>query len=528
MGTLRTLVLGDPVVALDRAATIEDGAVIVTGTTIEAVGSREELAARGPFDRVIGGPEHIVMPGLVNGHFHSELSVGPGHYQYVFEQANVHVHGGYGPALERDLYLIAQHSIAAMIRGGQTAAVDMYYGRPSLPRFGTEPVLQAYADSGFRVAFGLVARDQHIYAHESDECFLERLPPALAAEVRASPMGYAWPLDEVFATYDHLARTWDGYDGRIRTVLAPDWTPACSDELYLRCRRLADDYGTGITSHVLETRAEMHFSHDHYGMSAVERLHRLGVLGPDMVCAHFVWVTDEELRIFADSGAVASNNPGSNLRLSAGIARTRDIMASGGRVAFGTDGISFNDDEDMFAELRLASYLYRDPRDFEHVRADSATLLRAAGENGARAVRHDDRIGRLAPGLLADLLVLDRTRITAPAGRYDATPFLDVLVDRAQRHDLRTVMINGQVVMDDGVLTTIDEAALATELESALRSRVYRPDARTRRHQELGHLVSGVLPDIYRDPYARDVVGGTLFNARAVPGRAFAPDVTGG
>ncbi len=510
---MQTLVLGDPVVSLGDDDLIADGAVLVVDGVIDAVGPRAELEGRGPFDRVIGGPGSLVMPGLINCHYHSELSVGPGHYQYIFEQANVHVHGGYGPALERDLYLIAQHSIASMIKGGQTAAVDMYYGRPSVPHFGTEPVLQAYADSGFRVAFGLVSRDQHVYAHEDDDCFLSRLPADLAAEVKASPMGYAWPLDDVFATYAHLARRWDGYEGRIRTVLAPDWTPACSDELYQRCRRVADEYGTGITSHVLETRAEMHFSHQKYGVSALERLNRLGVLGPDMVCAHFVWVTDGELAIFADSGAVASHNPGSNLRLSAGIARVRDIMAAGGRVAFGTDGISFNDDEDMFTELRLASYLYRDPRDFTHVRANSATLLRAAGDNGSRAIRQEGRVGRLVPGMQADLLVLDSNRITAPNGRYDNTPFLDVLVDRAQKQDLRTVMINGQIVMEDGVLTTIDEQALEAELLEALRTRVYRPGGETRRHQELGFLVGGVLPEIYRDAYEQSLRPAVVYNA---------------
>lgn len=510
---MRTLVLGDQVVSLGDEDVISDGAVVVVDDVIESVGTREDLAGRGSFDRVIGGAGHLVMPGLINCHYHSELSVGPGHYQYIFEQANVHVHGGYGPALERDLYLIAQHSIAAMIKGGQTAAVDMYYGRPSVPHFGTEPVLQAYADSGFRVAFGLVSRDQHIYAHEEDDCFLRRLPPALAAEVKASPMGYAWPLDDVFATYAHLARRWDGHDGRIRTVVAPDWTPACSDALYQRCRRTADEYGTGITSHVLETRSEMHFSHQKYGVSALERLDRLGVLGPDMVCAHFVWVTDEDLSIFADSGAVASNNPGSNLRLSAGIARVRDIMATGGRVAFGTDGISFNDDEDMFTELRLASYLCRDPREFTHVRVDSADLLRSAGDNGARAIRQEGKVGRLVPGMHADLLVLESGRITAPQGRYDTTPFLDLLVDRAQRQDLRTVMINGQIVMEDGKLTTIDEQALEAELPEALNTRVYQPDDTTRRHQELGFLVEGVLPDIYRDAYEQPLQPAVIFNA---------------
>src|SRR5206468_11126130 len=90
------------------------------------------------------------------------------------------------------------------IKGGQTGTVDMYYGRPSLPDFGCEPALRAYQDAGLRTAFGLVSRDQNIYAHEPDERFLARLPAELAAEVRASPMGYAWPVDQVMASFERL------------------------------------------------------------------------------------------------------------------------------------------------------------------------------------------------------------------------------------------------------------------------------------------------------------------------------------
>src|SRR5262249_55441494 len=153
-------------------------------------------------------------------------------------------------------------------------------------------------------------------------------------------IGYAWPVEQVFSTYDRLVRKWDGRDGRIRVIVAPDWTPACSDELYRANRRLADEYATGLTTHVLETRSEMQYNFENHGRCAMSRLAKLGVLGEDATLAHFVWATDEDIELLVASGAVASNNPGSNLRLSTGICRARDIIERGGWLAVGTDGIS--------------------------------------------------------------------------------------------------------------------------------------------------------------------------------------------
>ena len=175
---MRTLVRGGTVAALGQVGVVDDGAVIVEGRRITAVGRREELEHRGPFDAVLGGPDTLVMPGFINCHYHSELAAGPGHYQDIFERANLYVHTGYGPAEERDLYLTTQLGLAKAIRGGQTAAVDMYYGRPSMPHFGTEAALQAYRDAGFRVAFGLVSRDQNIYAHEPTSSSWPVSPPS--------------------------------------------------------------------------------------------------------------------------------------------------------------------------------------------------------------------------------------------------------------------------------------------------------------------------------------------------------------
>jgi 5-methylthioadenosine/S-adenosylhomocysteine deaminase len=514
----RYLVLGDPVVCLGAQALIPDGALVVQDATIVAAGPRAQLEAMGPFDRVLGSGGHFVLPGFVNCHYHSELAIGPGLYQHIFEKANVHIQGGVGPIDEQDLYYGILWGLVTAIRGGQTATVDMYYGRPSLPDFGCEPALRAYADAGMRTAFGLVSRDQNSYAHESDERFLSRLPGGLADEVRRSPMGYAWPVDEVMASFERLSASWHGHDDRIAIVTAPDWTPACSDELYQRCRRAADEHRTQLITHVLETRAEMLFNLQAYGKTAVRRLADLGVLTPATVLEHFVWVTDDELPIFADSGAVASNNPGSNLRLSTGICRARDIMDAGGRIAFGTDGISFSDTDDFFTELRLASYLQRLPRDFDVGRLDSERVLRAAAGNGARALGMEDKLGSLEPGRYADLLIVSKERIFFPPGRYDGEPFLDVVIDRAEAADIDTVMAHGRVLMDGGRITVVDEAQVKERFAEAMAQRVYQPSAEVRRWAELGTLVEPYLPGFYRPWYSTPVEPAYVYNPRRPPG----------
>lgn len=513
----RYLVLGDPVVSLGAAALIDDGALIVDGSDIVEVGPRRELEAHGPFERVLGSADHFVMPGFVNCHYHSELAIGPGLYQHIFERANVHIQGSTGPIDEEDLYTGVLWGLVSAIRGGQTATVDMYYGRPSLPDFGCPPALRAYSDSGMRTAFGLVSRDQNTYVHEPDEQFLARLPADLAAEVRDSPMGYAWRVDDVMTSFERLFNDWHGHDGRIRIVTAPDWTPACSDDLYRRCRAVADDHGTGLITHVLETRSEMMFNLRAYGKTALRRLADLGVLTPATVLEHFVWVTDEELRIFADSGAVASNNAGSNLRLSSGICRVRDIMDTGGRIAFGTDGISFSDREDFFEELRLALYLQRRPQRFDQGRLDSEGVLRAAAVNGARALGEEAKLGSLEPGRYADLLVVRKERILFPPGRYDHEPFLDVVLDRAESRDIDAVMVHGRVLMEGGRITVVDEAALRDRFAEAVSTRVYCATQEVRRWAELGVLVEPYVNDFYREWYDVPVEPAHVYNARTPP-----------
>lgn len=512
----RYLIVGSPVVTLGDEPVLEDGAVIVEDERIVATGSREELERAGPFERVLGSPQHVVMPGFVNAHFHSQSAAGPGLFDTIFEINNVQMNAGSGSPTEEDVYVVTLHALAQAIRGGQTGALDMFYGTPGHELLGADAALRAYADIGFRGALALTCRDRNRFVHEPDDCFLARLPSKLATEVAASGMGYMWPVDDVLATFERLADRWQDRHGRLRVQVGADWTPSCSDELYRRCRGLADAYATGLTSHVLETRAEMVYSLQAHGETAVRRLERLGVLSPSFCAAHFVWATDDDLDVFASSGSVAATCPGSNLRLCAGIARVRDLMARGGRQAFGTDNISFSDDDDFFQELRLACFLQRAPHRIEVGRLDSLEVLRAAGENGARAIGFEGKVGALRPGMFADLLVLRRERMFAPAGRYDNARPLDVILDRADARDLESVLIAGRIVLDEGVLTTVDEALLVEKLRDAT-TRLYAKSPAGQRLWELGDLVKPTVIDFYRRWYDLPVTPASVYNTALPP-----------
>ena len=506
-------------VTLADEAYIEDGALIVEGKQIVESGPRAELEAKGPFDRVLGSEDHFVIPGFVASHYHSESSLGPGLWEMLFERANIYVHPVFKPMDEEIMYKAILVTLMTALKGGITTTVDAFYGRPGPKNFGIDNALKAYEDLGMRTALGITLRDDNLYVHEPNEDFLARLPDDLADEVRNSPMGYALDNEELLAAYEDAASNWDGRDDRLRVLLAPDWTPAVSNELYQRCRAIASEYDTGIMTHCLETRHEMQYNIKRFGVTAMQRLNDIGLLGPDVSLSHFVWATDRDIEILADTGAVAANNPGSNLRLSTGIARARDILEAGGRLAFGTDAISLSDKDDMLQEIRLAAYLQRLPRgaEPEHGRLDSETLLRAAAQNGAQAARAEDRIGSLGIGKDADLLILSRKRVFETPARFFISPVLDVIVDRAEGSDIETVMVAGKVLVDDGEITGVDEQKIRDEYNEEIENGLFDLNGEWARWAELAFEVEPYLFDFYRPWSEEPVAAGYEYNTTTGP-----------
>ena len=367
-----------------------------------------------------------------------------------------------------------------------------------------------------RAALGVTMRDQNIYAHEDDEAFLARLPAKVQEEVRRSPLGYAWPVDDQFAVFEELTDRWDGRDGRVRIILAPDWTPACSDQLYQRVRAAADEYGTTITTHALETRSELMWTVENVGPSGMRRLADLGVLGEDVTLSHFVWATDEDIAIAADSGATAVHCPGSNLRSATGICRVRDILDAGGSLGVGTDGCFVGDREDFFEELRLASYLQREPQAGRGERIDAETLLRTS-ESTAAPAGFGGVVGSLSPGHGADLVSVRKDRVFFPDSRYANASDLDVLIDRADAQDIEFVMVAGEKVVEDGRLVRVDEDRILDRIRE-LSDDLYRPTPEAQRRRELAGMmnvhVERLIERWYAVPIERPA---TVMNTRTAP-----------
>lgn len=513
----RILVCGDPVVVMGETGLIANGAVIVEGRRIVAVGPVADLETWGHFDQVLGGPDHIVLPGFVNSHYHSECWTAPGLIDIIFELGNLYMGSGLIETTEEIIELLATFGLIHAAKGGQTTLLDVFYGRPWLERHGAEAVLRAYSNVGLRVGLAVTMRDRNRYVHEDDDVFLSRFPAALAEEIRRTPLGYAWPIDGQFALFDQLFNDHDDARGGVRIVLSPDWAPSCSDQLYRRCVAASQRYGSPITTHVLETRAEFAWGQESGTSSVVDRLAELGLAGEHVSFSHFVWATDDDISRLADLGVVAVHCPGSNLRSAAGLCRVKDILAAGGRVAFGTDGVSVGDTEDFFEELRLACYLQRQPDSFADHRLDSLQVLRGATEVGAKAAGFGDVVGRIEVEAEADLLCVSKKRILFPATRYRGADDLDVLLDRANASDIDVVMVAGRIIVEGGNVTTVDESAVVERIRE-LSEELYQPTPDATRRRELAGIMTPVIESLCQHWYSQPVGDpATVMNTRSGP-----------
>jgi cytosine/adenosine deaminase-related metal-dependent hydrolase len=453
-------------VLADAETAVEDGAVLVEGETIAAVGSWPELRERAPKAEVLGSQDAAVIPGFVNAHHHAAGATAIQHgIPDLLLEPWILMH-----ALKRDSdpYLDTLLSTGRLLRTGVTSVVEAHSGRDEPEAYAEtcRRALAAYDEAGIRAAFAAGMRNQGYLVHGAggDRAFLDGLPDDLRAEARLPAAG---SLDEAdyFGILEDLLGSYADHP-RVEVWYGPPGPPWVSDAFLTGIAERAERHDTGIQTHVAESYYEKLHGPREYGRPTLAHLGDLGVLTPRFSIAHGVWLSAPEIGLLAETGATISHNPGSNLRLRAGIAPLNALLAAGATVALGMDGTAIGDDEDMFAELRLALRLARPPL-LEANAPTPADLFALATAGGARLLRKEDHLGRLAPGFQADLAVVDMTRPLWPWTAPEVPPH-DLVVLRARAGDVTTVLVAGELVLADGRPTRFDEPAAAREFAKRL------------------------------------------------------------
>jgi 5-methylthioadenosine/S-adenosylhomocysteine deaminase len=431
------IVSGATVVTMDAARrVIEDGAVAVANGRIVAVGKRIDVLRSYTAREVVDARGRAVIPGLINGHTHIPMSLFRGladdldlnewltKYIFPAEARNV---------TEEFVRTGTQLGLAEMIRGGTTTYCDMYYFE--------DAIAEETERAGVRGLLGETVIDFPV------------------------PDNKTWPDAMRYA--ERFVARWKG-DKLITAAIAPHAPYTVSEAHLKEVRSFSDRTGAPVVTHVAETRKEVEDITRDHGATPVEYLARIGFLSARDVFAHTVHLTENEINLLKQNGVGSVHNPESNMKLASGVAPVPQMLRAGVALGLGTDGAASNNDLDMWEAMDYAAKLHKlSSGDPKVVTAEEALAM--ATINGARALHMDADIGSLEEGKRADIVVvgLDSLHQTP---RYNVYSHL---VYATKASDVRTVVIEGRVVMRERRLLTLNES-LIKQKARAIRERVTR------------------------------------------------------
>ena len=399
-------------VLTEHAVAVKDGAIVEVLPVIDA-------HQRYQADEVLELPGQALIPGLINLHTHAAMSLMRGfaddmplmswlnHHIWPAEKQHL------SEAFVCDGTLLAA---AEMLTGGTTCCNDMY--------FFPQAAAEAYIDAGMRATLGMI--------------------------VLEFPSAYAADADDYLARGLHIRDTLKD-EPLLSFSFAPHAPYTITDETYRRIGTLVDQLGLSIHTHIHETEDEITDSLTRFGVRPLERLARLGLLGPHFIGVHAVHLTDTEIDTLAQFNCHIAHCPSSNLKLGSGIAPVTQLMHAGVNVGLGTDSAASNNRLDMFAEMRLAALLAKGAS-HNAATLPAETALRAATLNAACALNLDHLIGSLTPGKRADMVAVDLSALHHQPV-YDP---LSHLIYVAGREDVTHVWVDGKLRVHNRSLLSLD------------------------------------------------------------------------
>jgi 5-methylthioadenosine/S-adenosylhomocysteine deaminase len=369
---------------------------------------------------------HALIPGLINAHTHASMNLmrGLADDLPLMTWLNEHIWPAEQKWVNEEFVADGtRHAVAEMLRGGVTCFNDMY--------FYPDVTARVCADAGMRAVVGLIMIDfPSAWASSSDEY-----------------------LHKGIEVHDHYRK-----HPLITTAFAPHAPYSVSDGPLEEIRTLADELGMQIHIHLHETKDEINQGLDKYSVRPMQRMYDLGLLSPSLVAVHMTQLQDDEIELFAQSGANVVHCPESNLKLASGFSPVAKMLQAGINVAIGTDSAASNNDLDMFSEMRTAALLAKGVAE-DASALPAATALRMATYNGAMTLGIAEETGSLETGKYADITAVNLDSIEARPIYHP----ISQLVYACSRNMVSDVWIAGKQMVKSGELTTLDRDQILSE-----------------------------------------------------------------
>ncbi len=412
---MKTMIDHGLVVTMDGDAIYEDGCVLIDGTSISYVGSKPDDAE---YDWYIDARGGIVMPGLINTHTHSPMTLlkGIGNDCQLSEWLSSYIFPLEEKLDDEAVYYGTLLACAEMIKSGTTAFSDMY--------FFSESSAKAVLSVGMKANISRSVTGKH---NDYKKCLSE--------------------ARDLFRNYNGAG------DGLIKIEHSAHSVYTCSKEAIRAVAEAAQLDGTGIQIHLSETMKENRDCYSQYGKSPTEVMLDCGVFDVPTNAAHCVYLSENDMDILKSHNASVAHNPTSNLKLASGVANIKEMLEKEVNVSLGTDGSASNNSLDMFAEMKLCGLLHKGMR-LDPKLIPAETALRMATVNGAKTLGRQDETGMLKKGYRADVIILDAD---APALMPVNEP-LSAIVYGGCGGSVVTSFIDGQIVMENREFKTIDMA----------------------------------------------------------------------
>jgi len=493
---------GDPHAPPVADILVEDGTIVAVGQGAASLAG----AGGGPPPRRIDARDRLVLPGFVNAHYHSHdvLAKGTMEEEPLETWRLLALPPQYPPRSREEVEVRTLLGALECLRSGMTTVQDMVTLYPFDPEH-LDAVVAAYEAVGIRAVVALQYADRR--GIETIPFWSEVFP----AELHGSLSTAAEPdarIDQLAHFEDRFLAPGPRAGGRLTWALGPSAPERCTPALIARTRDLAERHDLQVFTHFYESKGmalQARRECPAHGGSLVRRLDAEGLLGPRLNLAHSVWLLPDEIGLLAETGTNVVLNPLSNLKLKSGIAPVRRLEEAGVSFALGCDNCSCSDAQNMFQAMKTMA-LVTAVADPEPGPDQAPAMFRAATVGGARGLGRAADLGRIAPGYRADLVLVD---LTDPSF-VPLNSAVRQLVYAEGGRGVRTVVVDGRVVLEDGRSTLIDEAALIERVAAVMPR--FRADFAAIRARVDG--LAPYLAEAHRRIWAEEVGTDRLFHER--------------